>query len=326
MIIRFSSIGDIIVTSPVVRCVKQQTKAELHVLTKAQFAALYRGNPFIDRIFELPKSKKSESEIIDQLKLEDYDLIIDLHKSLRSIYFVWKLNKPSINYNKINIEKWIHTKVSNRFSLPQKHLVDRYFDSLSKIGIVNDGKGLDYFISPTFSPELDLVQITKSKYIIGVLGSAHNTKMIPAEKWRNLFSKHGHKFVLLGGEKEREMGEQLEKEFSNVQSFAGKTTIDGSAFLILYSQLVISGDTGMMHLAAALKKPILSVWGNTSPSLGMYPYYGKFEIQEWRREVKDLQCRPCSKLGFEACPKKHFKCMNDQLIWQEDVEQFFITS
>jgi ADP-heptose:LPS heptosyltransferase len=64
-----------------------------------------------------------------------------------------------------------------------------------------------------------------------------------------------------------------------------------------------------MHIAAALRKPIVSIWGNTIPEFGMYPYFPMNSARSVISEVKDLHCRPCSKLGFKKCPKQHFKCM-----------------
>ena len=86
-------------------------------------------------------------------------------------------------------------------------------------------------------------------------------------------------------------------------------TLNQSAYMLDKSAMVISNDTGLMHIAAALKKPIVSIWGSTTPQMGMTPYYGKEIMPQLYSEVNNLSCRPCSKLGKDACPKKHFKCM-----------------
>jgi ADP-heptose:LPS heptosyltransferase len=121
------------------------------------------------------------------------------------------------------------------------------------------------------------------------------------------------KIMLVGGKEEIAIAEEILRNINNpnVVSAVGKTTIGQSAYIISKSQCVITNDTGMMHIAAALKKPIVSLWGNTIPEFGMYPYYGQAAIKNSIVEVKDLGCRPCSKLGYSQCPKGHFKCMND---------------
>lgn len=89
-------------------------------------------------------------------------------------------------------------------------------------------------------------------------------------------------------------------------------TLNESAALLKQASVVITHDTGMMHIAAAFQKKIISIWGNTVPDFGMYPYLNN----EYRNSFKiiennDLSCRPCSKIGFDKCPTGHFKCMND---------------
>jgi ADP-heptose:LPS heptosyltransferase len=94
-----------------------------------------------------------------------------------------------------------------------------------------------------------------------------------------------------------------------VHNTCGDYTIHQSASIVRQSALVITNDTGLMHIAAALKKKVISIWGNTIPEFGMYPYYGAHPSSGLILEVTDLPCRPCSKIGYEECPKGHFKCM-----------------
>ena len=89
-------------------------------------------------------------------------------------------------------------------------------------------------------------------------------------------------------------------------------SLDQSAYVVSKAQKVITHDTGLMHIAAALQKEIISVWGNTVPEFGMTPYYGAYKQAQTVFEVKGLSCRPCSKIGFKACPLGHFNCMNLQ--------------
>lgn len=308
LIIRFSSIGDIVLTSPVARCLKNQfPEAEIHYLTKKRNADLLQANPYIDKIQFL---EDSLSKTIAELKAENYDYIIDLHNNLRSLRVKLGLKVKSFSFNKLNIQKLLLTLFKIDI-LPKCHIVDRNLATLSTFGVSDDRKGLDHFISieDEFSIN-ELPENFRNGYVAIVLAGTYATKRMPVEKYRSLISNTKFSFVLLGGKSERQLADQvLEWNTGNVVNFTGKLRINQSASLVKNARLVISNDTGLMHIAAAYHKKILSVWGNTAPELGMSPYMpGEgSEILE----VKGLPCRPCSKLGYHKCPKKHFRCMND---------------
>jgi ADP-heptose:LPS heptosyltransferase len=305
LVIRFSSIGDIVLTSPVVRCLKTQfPEAEVHFLTKKRNADLLQANPYIDKIQFLDRSF---SATIHALKAENYDYIIDLHNNLRSLRVKMGLNVKSHTFNKLNFRKLLLTWFKLNL-MPDRHIVDRYLETLRSFNIVNDGKGLGHFIAG--EDEFSLPESCKNGYVAVVLAGTYPTKRLPVEKYKKLIAESNLPFVLLGGKSERAMAANiLDWNTGNVFDFTGKIRINQSASLVKNAKVVISNDTGLMHIAAAFHKKILSVWGNTTPELGMYPYLpGEgSEILE----VKGLSCRPCSKLGFNECPKKHFRCMND---------------
>ena len=308
LIIRFSSIGDIVLTSPVVRCLKTQfPEAEVHFLTKNRNADLLQANPYIDQIQLFDDSL---SDTIRTLRAENYDYIIDLHNNLRSLRVKLGIKARSYSFNKLNFRKILLTRFKLN-TMPDGHIVDRNMETLRPFNVVNDGEGLEYFI-----PEEDEFQISslperfRSGFVALVLAGTYATKRMPVEKYRKLISESNIPFVLLGGKSERALASRiLEWNTGNVVDFTGKLRINQSASLVKNARLVISNDTGLMHIAAAFHKKILSVWGNTSPELGMYPYLSGegSEILE----VKGLPCRPCSKLGYPECPKKHFRCMNE---------------
>lgn len=308
LIIRFSSIGDIVLTSPVVRCLKTQYPgAEVHFLTKKRNADLLQANPYIDKI---QLYDGSISNLISDLKAEKYDYIIDLHNNLRSLAVKFSLNAQSYSFNKLNFRKLLFTRFGVN-TMPDKHIVDRAMETLRSFNIENDGKGLDYFIpdGDEFLQE-ELPENFRSGYVALVLAGTYTTKKMPVAKYKNLISGSNVPFVLLGGKSERLLASEiLGWQTGNVVDFTGKLRINQSASLVQEARLVISNDTGLMHIAAAFHKKILSVWGNTTPEFGMYPYLpgeGSEMI-----EVKGLSCRPCSKLGYQQCPRKHFRCMND---------------
>ena len=120
----------------------------------------------------------------------------------------------------------------------------------------------------------------------------------------------------MGGREEQEDGTTLAQgDPVRIYNACGKFSLHESAAILRRAHVVITHDTGLMHIAAALRKPILSLWGNTVPAFGMYPYYGKPGLatipSSYMLEVKNLSCRPCSKIGYAACPKKHFRCMQE---------------
>ncbi len=312
LIIRFSSIGDIVLTTPVVRCLKQQLPdAEVHYLTKKGYGGIIEPNPYVDQLHILDDNIDS---MIAYLHRERFDFIIDLHHNLRT----WRIKKAlnlaqSISFNKLNYEKWLLTALKiNR--LPAVHIVDRYLETLQSFGVRNDGKGLDYFI-----PQKDIVPITDLPvshmhgFIGVVIGAALNTKKLPVHKLKELCLKIDHPIILLGGPEDKADGDAIGKDDDiKIYNACGKFNLNQSADLVHKAKLIITHDTGLMHIAAALQKRIISVWGNTVPGFGMGPYYGNQEVNNTIFEVENLSCRPCSKIGYKKCPKGHFKCMELQ--------------
>lgn len=307
LIIRFSSIGDIVLTTPVVRCLKKQLKAEVHFYTKAAFAGILESNPYVDKVHTLPEGKFPFKE---ELKKEKFDYIIDLHNNLRSLLVKQHLNAPSFTFQKLNFQKYLLVKFKiNR--MPDIHIVDRYLNTVKSLGIVNDRAGLDYFIPAEDEVSLTtLPQPHQSGYTAVVVGATFATKRLPDHKLVELCSKIKGPVVLLGGKTDIDSGNFIEKSLNEestarVFNACGKYNLNQSASLVKKASRVFTHDTGLMHIAAAFNKETFSIWGNTVPEFGMYPYLTKYHLIE----NKNLSCRPCSKLGYNKCPKGHFKCM-----------------
>ncbi len=316
LIIRFSSIGDIVLTTPVVRCLKQQMPdAEIHYLTKFSFHKVIASNPYIDKFFYL---QDDWDLIVHELKEENYDYIIDLHHNLRTLKLKKELKVKSFAFNKLNIEKWLLTNLKiNR--LPTVHIVDRYLETLKAFNIINDGKGLDYFIPKDEEiNQHDLPHSHSLGYIGLVIGAAHSTKRLPVHKLKELCLSLDHPIVLLGGKEDKIIAEEVASADNiRIYNACGKFSINESADLVRKAKLIITHDTGLMHIAAAFKKPVISIWGNTVPAFGMEAYYGSNnQILNFKFQIPGLRCRPCSKIGYERCPKKHFKCMELQDVKQ----------
>lgn len=310
LLLRFSSIGDIVLTTPIIRCIKQQLQGvELHYLTKENFRSILETNPYIDRLHTF---SKSTDEVLADLKKENFDLIIDLHKNIRTLKLKTSLMRKNISFDKINLEKWLTVNTKQKKFLPNKNIVDRYFDGLKKLNITNDQKGLDFFI--TKEDEIELPNELKNGFVAFAIGAQYATKKLPVQKMISILSKCKHPVVLLGGKEDAETSSQIIASIATktIFDYCGKTNLRQSAYLVSKSIVVLTHDTGLMHIAAAFKKPIVSVWGNTLPEFGMYPYMPGNNDLFSIHEVEGLKCRPCSKIGFQACPKKHFDCMQKQ--------------
>jgi ADP-heptose:LPS heptosyltransferase len=323
LIIRFSSIGDIVLTTPVIRALKTQLiDSEIHYATKIQYKSIVDNNPYVDKVFLL---QKDLIELIGQLRKEKYDCIIDLHNNLRTRIIKTALGVKSYSVNKLNLGKWllVNFKINK---LPALHIVDRYLRTVETLKVKADALGLDYFI-----PDKDVVPIEwlpdthREGFVAYAIGAQHNTKKLPVARMIELCDKINKPIVLLGGQEDFSTGEQVKSFFERfpeseyepglrelnkktiVYNACGKFNLNQSASLIKSARYVFSHDTGLMHIAAAFKKEIFSIWGNTIPEFGMYPYRTRFTVLENKR----IDCRPCSKIGHQVCPKGHFKCMNE---------------
>ncbi len=316
LIIRFSSIGDIVLTTPVIRCLKAQLPfSEIHYLTKQEYHQLLVANPYIDKIHLM---EDGLSALLPKLKAEHFNYIIDLHHNLRTLNLKARLGLKIHSFPKLNIEKWI--MVNFKYSkLPDKHIVDRYFETAKGLKIKNDGKGLDYFIPKHDEVDLSFLPPSHQNGYIGfVIGAKRITKQFPVDKIISVIKKMDQPVVLLGGTVDKEMGDKIKAEVGDlVYNSCGNFNINQSASLIRQARKIITNDTGLMHIAAAFNKEIISIWGNTIPEFGMSPYMPQMPANSHIMEVKGLKCRPCSKLGFDECPKGHFKCMN--LIDEEEI-------
>ena len=310
LVIRFSSIGDIVLTTPVIRCLKNQiNEAEIHVLTKNKFSGLYKTNPYINKVHEYDDSLKKN---IEELKLENYDYIVDLQKNKRSLRVTRALHKPHNSFPKLNFKKFLLTTFKINL-MPDIHIVDRYFKAVDDLGVKNDYQGLDFFISEKNNyPLSELPEEFQKGYHALVIGGTYKTKILPAVKVIDIIKKLNEPVILLGGPDDAERAEEILSAVScqlSAISLVGKINLEQSASIVMNAKSVLTNDTGLMHIAAAFHKNIVSVWGNTVPELGMYPYLPNEKEKCHIVECKDIKCRPCSKLGFKECPRKHFKCM-----------------
>jgi ADP-heptose:LPS heptosyltransferase len=317
LVIRFSSIGDIVLASPVLRCLKKQIpNAEVHFLTKKSMKAVTEHNPYIDKFFYFDNNLK---ELKQQFKEEKYDYIIDLHKNFRTLNIKLSLRAKSFTYKKESFKKFLLTRLHIDIMM-KRHITQRSLDTVKPLGVTNDHKGLDYFIGEKDVLPIEAIPLThRFGFVAMVIGGSYFTKKLPIEKLQELCRKIDHPIILIGGREDVWEAEQIEKvDNIKIYNACGKFNLNKSADLVRKSKLVISHDTGLQYIACAFNKPVLAIWGGTSPKLDVEPYYGdnyiasnpKFTYKNFI--VEGLPCQPCSNYGLKKCPRGHFKCMRLQ--------------
>jgi ADP-heptose:LPS heptosyltransferase len=312
LIIRLSSIGDIVLTFHALRCLREQLPhAEIHFLTKPAYKELMLSCKDIDHLILLEANIKNTRKAI---KAEHFTHIIDLHNNLRTHRLTIGLRQAIVKrFKKLNLKKWLLTnfKVDK---LPKKHIVDRYIDTLSVLGVKNDYKNTSFEIPNTEEVSLLSYDILPKEYLTVVLGAQFQTKKLPTHLLQKALLSYPRPIILLGGKDEIQAANKIQDALSSqkIINLCGTLSLLGSASVIKQSGSVLTNDTGVMHIAAMFDVPIVSVWGNTVPSLGMYPYRPGKENSVKIHEVLGLNCRPCSKIGYQECPKGHFNCMEKQ--------------
>jgi ADP-heptose:LPS heptosyltransferase len=300
-----------VLTTPVLRCLKQQLEnTEIHFFTKKQFSSILEGNSDVDKIITMTDSI---NEVVESLKAEKYDHVVDLHNNIRTLSLKKKLNLPATTFPKLNWKKWLLVKFKKN-RMPDVHVVDRYFEAVRSIGIKKDN-GLGVFnISDDQKVDVQMeFGISPKEFICIAIGAKFRTKQMPKELLLAIIKGVNKPIVLIGDVTDESLAVELTSSSAQkIYNACGKYNLKGSASIVGQCSKLLTNDTGMMHIAACLNIPVVSVWGNTVPELGMYPYYpGRKEMYSIH-EVKDLSCRPCSKIGYQKCPKGHFKCMNKQ--------------
>jgi heptosyltransferase-2 len=296
LVVRFSAIGDILLTFPVVEALQHKyPSAEIHFLTK----------PSNKSVLELLSGKvhprflqESLVQTAKQLRRERYDLVIDLHNNLRTFLLQALMLKGSWHrFRKLNFQKWLLTSFKWN-TLPKVHVVERYAQAAK----VNPTSVTLVVNNPAFDS-------LTSNYVAWVLGATFSTKQFPLSKLIETIERLDMPIILLGGDKENALASSLQAHFPSLISLVGKTSLTEAALVLSKANVVVTNDTGLMHLAAFYGKPMVCIWGNTVPEFGMYPYQS---TPVFHAQVRNLSCRPCSKIGHKTCPKGHFDCMLKQ--------------
>lgn len=311
LVIRFSSIGDIIFTTPVIRCLKKQIpNVEIHFLTKEKMKVVTVYNPYIDQFHYFDGNF---SDVQKKLQSIGFDYVIDLHKNFRT----WRLRK-SLNqakwliYDKETFSKYLLT----HFHIDKMrgvHISDRSLETLKPLQIVDDQQGLDFFFPSEYHfDHSKYIDSSISKYIAFVIGGSYATKRLTTAKIASICRGINVPIVLIGGNDDIEAAQQilnqLQPNDGTIINLCGQLNLFDSASVCKDASLVISHDTGLLYISCALERPTMAIWCATSPKLDVWPYYGSKSIFTKNYSVPNLACQPCSNFGTKSCPKKHFKC------------------
>lgn len=294
LIVRFSSIGDIVLTTPIIRALKTQLDGEVEIdfITKSINASILDENPYLNKVITIDKHV---SEVAEALKKSRYDYVVDLHNNLRSRQVKRTCKSLSFTIDKRNVAKWLYVNTKKEL-LPIGHVVERSFHALKGLGIEDDGKGLDYFIPEKSKVDLStLPETVRNGYISYAIGGKMKGKILPTEKIIALCKAIEKPIVLLGGPEDRTVGDAIVKACGKrVFNACGAFSLQQSASILQQSEKVIAHDTGLMHIASALKKPVISIWLATTPQIGFAPWQpgeGSVMVEA------DCKKRPTSKLG-----------------------------
>lgn len=310
LLVRFSSIGDVVLTTPVIRTLKAaRPDWEIHYLTKAGYVGLLAHHPDLTRVHVLGEDFGA---CVAALRAEGFTYLLDLHHNLRSLRLKLALGIPSAALRKYNRQKYwlVRTK---RLRQPIPHIVTRYEDTLRFLGITPTGGPLALHLPPGLSDWanktlLDAGFAGGRPPLAVVLGATHRTKRWLPAHFRTLLNRYGRPVLLLGGPDARAEADTLLAGLAPPAFDAvGHYDLLAAAALMQQAQAVLTHDTGFMHIAAAFGQPVYSLWGSTVPALGMTPWRTPHRLLEH----PDLSCRPCSKIGHDRCPRGHFRCMTE---------------
>lgn len=313
LVIQFSSISAIVLSSPVLRCIKKQLpETELHFLTSQSFLKDNLVTPYVSRFFYLDKNLQS---INNALANEAYDYVIDLDKSLRSFKIKKKLQIKSYSLRALTVEKFLLTRFNINI-MPGIHYTQRCINTLAGLDVKDDGLGLDYFIpAEDIVLESDLPHSHLFGFIVLVIGASKYTQKLPVHKLKELCKKIEYPIILVGGLEDKMEGEQIAAvDNIKVYNACGKFNLNECADIIRQSKLVIAPDSALQYISCAFNKPLLAIWGATSPALDVGPYYGKIFMEMQQEPVYENiyfnpGCQPCSIDGTNTCPMEYFHCM-----------------
>ena len=309
---RFSSLGDLVLTTPLFRAIKRaHPGARVTLLTRTEYVPLFAHNPRIARVIGWDGTS-SLSAITRELRKTEWTHRLDLHGSVRSFLVRRAVGGRWHGYPKRRLARSIQIRFKKDVYRDRRHVAERYFDAARGLGVSPDGQPPEVFVpmEATLGGDRFLgdAGVSGLTLIALVPGAAHFTKRWPEHHWAaltELLVQKGLGVVVLGGPAEAGLGARLAAiAGKHGVSAAGKFDLAGTAALLKRMRCAVAGDTGVMHLATAVQVPVVTLLGPTVGEFGFLPYNARSTIIE-----RDLDCRPCSKMGGPACPLGHHHCL-----------------
>lgn len=327
LVLRLSSIGDIVLASPLLRVMRNAVgkNARIDFVVKKEFSELVRHNHHLSVTYEYESASGIFGllALAKELRAEQYELVVDIHDSVRTKILRKLIGaKNVVVVNKRKKERQALIRHHKNIYTDNLSVAERYIETVKKIGIQNDEKGLEIFIPDAtqfeVSGKIATLRLNTFHHVIAICpGAKHFTKRWQKEKFAELAirccKEYHAKILLFGGASEKEDCSFVQNKISEavspnfVTNYAGEFSLLESAHAMEFCDLVITNDSALMHLAAAQHKKIVAIFGSTVKEFGFFPYGTESIVVE----VGELYCRPCTHIGRSECPEKHFRCMND---------------
>lgn len=320
LILRLSSIGDILLSTPLLRVLRNRfTAAKIDFVVKSQFVDLLSTNTHLDHLYALDtqKGRSGLQQLRKDLRENDYDLVVDIHNNFRSNYLRRFKNARIVTLRKYRLRRLLLVAFGLNVYRTIRPVHQRYIDAVAEFGVSDDGLGLEFF------PDADIqIQIDEKLRNYGrqsgqlticiAPGASKTTKRWPVDRFaavcKQLVSQLDAQILLLGDAQDAELTAIIVKTLKGKAiDLAGKLNLMESACALNRADIALTNDSGLMHLATALGKPTVALFGSTVRELGFFPV-GSDNIVV---ENNEISCRPCTHIGRKSCPKKHFKCMRD---------------
>ncbi|HTY37184.1 MAG TPA: lipopolysaccharide heptosyltransferase II [Bacteroidota bacterium] len=325
LVIRFSSIGDIVLSTPLLRLLRARfPSGQIDYVTRTEYAELVRSNQNLNRTYEFDASEGFEGlrRLKKKIRDERYDLIVDIHDSLRSKYLRSIRGPQRVVLNKRIFERAVLVNAKKNLYKEIIPVAERYVETVKGLGIVPDGRGLELHIPDEVlfgvSGKMATLRLNNYEKVIGLCpGARHFTKRWPADRFSQvgavLANEYDAKVLLFGGPEEtahaalicRDINEKSGAE--RATNLCGALSLLETASALEYCDVVVTNDTGLMHIAVAMQRNIVAVFGSTVREFGFFPYDPEAVVVE----TQGLSCRPCSHIGLSECPEKHFRCMTE---------------
>jgi len=310
--VRFSSIGDVLLTTPLVRVLRRRhPDAELYFVTKRAMAPLVVENPHLTRVIELDPQERM-TDLARRLRTLGPTHGLDLHGSVRSLALRWLVPCSWSGYSKRKLART--TLIATKINIYGKQVPvpERYFEAARALDVAPDGGPPEFFLAPAARAHmkhwLAEVGLDQKPFVVIAPGAAHATKRWPSQHWQVLterLQQVGYGVVAVGGPADRALVTALGARVINV---AGEFTLQETGACLARAAVLVSGDTGVMHMASGVGTPVVALFGPTVEPFGFFPYTRRAAVLE-----RDLGCRPCSAMGTDRCPLGHHRCLEEIL-------------